>query len=68
MLLCMGRTDLPADNDPSSWLGVPMYWSHFDAATNLDLLRRADLRIESSREVPDPNGHGSHQFILVTKP
>jgi SAM-dependent methyltransferase len=30
-LLCLGAKDLPADDDPDSWLGTPMFWSHFDA-------------------------------------
>lgn len=67
LLLCMGWTDLPEDNDPVSWLGVPMYWSHFDAATNRDMVEQAEFRIEWGREVQDPNGHGSHQFILAIK-
>jgi hypothetical protein len=45
-----------------------MFWSHYDAATNLELLNSAGLVAERSEEVPDPNGHGSHQFILAIKP
>ena len=37
-LLCLGWGDLPADLDVESWLGVPMFWSHFDQDTNRGLL------------------------------
>jgi cyclopropane fatty-acyl-phospholipid synthase-like methyltransferase len=67
LLVCMGWSDLPADHDPDSWLGAPMFWSHYDAVTNLELLTDARLIVKSSEEVPDPNGHGSHQFILAVK-
>jgi hypothetical protein len=63
----MGWSDLPADHDPDSWLGAPMFWSHYDAGTNLKLLADARLIVKSSEEVPDPNGHGSHQFVLAAK-
>lgn len=64
-LLCLGATDLPADHDPESWLGVPMFWSHFDAATNLGLLGTAGFEIVWSREVPDPMAHGAHLFVMA---
>ncbi len=32
------------------WLGAPMYWSHFDSATNLLLIEQAGLRIVRARE------------------
>jgi len=67
-LLCLGADDLPADDDPASWLGVPMYWSHFDADTNLGLLRAAGFGIEWSRRVPDPMDHGAHLFVLARRP
>jgi ubiquinone/menaquinone biosynthesis C-methylase UbiE len=52
-LLCVGAADLSADHDPDSWLGAPMYWSHFDGSTNLDL--------------PDPMGHQGHLFVLARR-
>jgi SAM-dependent methyltransferase len=66
-LLCLGWTDNPADHDPESWLGVPMFWSHYDADTNLHLLQQAGFGIEWSREVPDPMEHASHQFVLARR-
>ena len=66
-LLCLGAGDLPEDDDPESWLGVPMYWSHFDADTNLGLLGAARFGIEWSRQVLDPMAHGAHLFVLARR-
>ena len=68
LLVCMGLNDLPADHDPQSWLGAPMFWSHYDGVTNLGLIEATGLVISRNEEVPDPNGHGSHQFVLAVKP
>jgi len=67
-LLCLGATDLAEDHDRESWLGTPMYWSHFDASTNLALLRDAGLEVVHAREIPDPMGHRGHLFALVRRP
>lgn len=67
-LLCVGAGDLPEDHDPESWLGAPMYWSHFDAPTNRGLIRDAGLEIVSDREIPDPMGHRGHLFVLARRP
>ncbi len=64
-LLCLGAGDVPEDHDPESWLGAPMYWSHFDAETNRALLRAASLEIVVDRVIPDPMGHRGHLFALV---
>jgi ubiquinone/menaquinone biosynthesis C-methylase UbiE len=64
-LLVLGANDLPADLDEKSWLGTPMYWSHYDAETNLALLSEAGLALEWHDLVPDPMGHGDHLFVLV---
>jgi len=66
-LLCLGAGDLPEDHDLESWLGVPMYWSHFDADTNLRLLGAAGFGIEWSRQVLDPMAHGAHLFVLARR-
>jgi SAM-dependent methyltransferase len=65
-LLCVGAADLPEDHDPESWLGAPMYWSHYDAATNRDLIRAAGLEIVEDRTIPDPMGHQGHLFVLAS--
>ena len=67
-LLCVGADDVPENDDPESWLGVPMYWSHFDADTNLGLLRGMGFGIEWSRRVADPMDHGAHLFVLARRP
>jgi len=67
-LLCLGARDLPEDHDEESWLGTPMYWSHFDASTNLGLLRDAGLEVVDDREIPDPMGHRGHLFALARRP
>jgi hypothetical protein len=48
-LLCLGAGDLPEDHDPESWLGTPMFRSHFDAQTNLQLLRDEGFEIIDMR-------------------
>jgi hypothetical protein len=65
-LLCLGWGDLPEDRDPDSWIGVPMFWSHFDEKTNLALLSKVGLIPQWSKQVADPMGHASHQFVLST--
>jgi SAM-dependent methyltransferase len=43
----LGFGDNPEERQ-RDWLGAPMYWSHFDAATNLDLVERAGFVLERS--------------------
>jgi SAM-dependent methyltransferase len=64
-LLCLGARDLPEDDDPESWLGTHMFWSHFDAETNLEMLRAADFDVLRDEIVADPMNHGHHLFALV---
>jgi SAM-dependent methyltransferase len=64
-LLVLGTRDLLADHDEDSWFGVPMFWSHYDAETNLKLLSDAGFTVEWDAVVPDPMGHGDHLFALV---
>jgi SAM-dependent methyltransferase len=66
-LLCLGWGDLPADLDVESWLGVPMFWSHFDQDTNLGLLSEVGFSLRWSRQLSDPMGHAAHQFVLATR-
>ncbi len=47
----LGRTDNPNEHD--EYLGAPMYWSHFDTATNVRLLEEAGFDIEEAREIED---------------
>jgi len=66
--LCLGARDVPADADPESWLGVPMFWSHFDGETNVGLVGDAGLTVLDARYVPDPMDHGGHTFVLARRP
>ena len=65
-LLCLGARDLPEDDDADSWLGTHMFWSHFDAHTNLEMLRATQFNVLVDEIVTDPMDHGRHLFALVT--
>ncbi|MBU0983894.1 MAG: class I SAM-dependent methyltransferase [candidate division Zixibacteria bacterium] len=66
-LLCLGADDL-AEDLVEDYLGAPMFWSHFDAATNLELLAGCGFEEVWSRIVPDVSSPGSgHLFALVQK-
>jgi len=65
-LLCLGAGDVAEDHDPESWLGAPMFWSHFDAETNLEMLRASGFDIIRHELVADPMHHGRHLFALVS--
>ncbi|HEY69222.1 MAG TPA: class I SAM-dependent methyltransferase [Anaerolineae bacterium] len=65
-LLCLGANDL--EDDRQDYHGVRMYWSHFDAETNLRLLRDCGFEIHWSRLVEDSTSPGSeHLFVLAQK-
>jgi ubiquinone/menaquinone biosynthesis C-methylase UbiE len=66
-LLCLGANDHPEDYDPESWLGAPMFWSHFDAETNLRMLRDQGFTVLHHELVTDPMDHGRHLFVLVSR-
>jgi ubiquinone/menaquinone biosynthesis C-methylase UbiE len=65
-LLCLGARDLPEDDDAESWLGAHMFWSHFDAETNLEMLGTCGFDVIRHEIVADPMEHGHHLFALVT--
>ena len=65
-LLCLGANDLV--DDRQDYHGGRMYWSHFDAETNLRLLRNCGFDILWSRLVADSTSPGSeHLFVLAQK-
>jgi ubiquinone/menaquinone biosynthesis C-methylase UbiE len=64
-LLCVGAADVAEDDDTESWLGTHMFWSHYDAETNLEMLRAAEFDIIRHELVKDPMNHGRHLFALV---
>jgi SAM-dependent methyltransferase len=65
-LLCVGADDLPYSQE--TYFGVPMAWSHFDAATNRRLIEAGGLQIEWAERVPDGWGPASHLFVLARRP
>ena len=44
-----------------------MYWSHFDAETNVEMLQQAGLTVMWHRLVDDPMGHADHLFALARR-
>jgi ubiquinone/menaquinone biosynthesis C-methylase UbiE len=52
------------------WLGAPMYWSHFDAATNQQLVKDAGFEIESATlESADEDGAPvTFLWVVARKP
>jgi SAM-dependent methyltransferase len=66
-LLCMGASDLDNDVD-ESYLGTRMYWSHYDAKTNLALLEQCGFAMVWSRIVADASyPAAAHLFVLAQK-
>ena len=66
-LLCLGAEDLPGE--VGEYQGVPMFWSHFDASTYLEML--ADIGFVAVRHdlIPEPiDATGRHLFVLARKP
>ena len=67
-LLCLGAENLVDDVD-DNFLGAPMYWSHFDSETYLEMLRRIGFHVIWSKYVPDAGCEGAgHLFVLAQKP
>ena len=67
IFLCLGASNLPEDKY-ENYLGSPMYWSHFGAETNVQMLRTIGFKILYSEIVEDASSPGSgHLFILAYK-
>jgi ubiquinone/menaquinone biosynthesis C-methylase UbiE len=68
VLLCTGAGDLPEDID-EDWLGTRLYWSHFDAETNLKMMEECGFQIIWSKIVTEQLvfGWGQHLFVLAQK-
>jgi SAM-dependent methyltransferase len=49
----------------ADWLGAPMYWSHFDAATNHRLVEEAGFELESAREETEDEDGAPVTFMWV---
>jgi ubiquinone/menaquinone biosynthesis C-methylase UbiE len=67
VLLCLGAEDLE-DDIVENYLGARMYWSHYDAETNLRLIRGCGFNLIGSQVVADATAPGSgHLFVLAQK-
>jgi hypothetical protein len=65
-LLCLGAGDSPDDED--DFLGAAMYWSHYDAKTNLRLLRECGFAVVWARMITDNlDPDAVHLFVLAQK-
>ena len=66
-LLCLGASDL-ADDIDENYLGARMYWSHYDADTNIEMLHECGFNVIWSKIVADSTDPGSaHLFVLAQK-
>jgi ubiquinone/menaquinone biosynthesis C-methylase UbiE len=64
-LLCMGANDVEADF-VDDYLGAPMFWSHYDAPTNLRMIAESGFEIVLAREVADSTfPSAKHLFVLA---
>jgi ubiquinone/menaquinone biosynthesis C-methylase UbiE len=64
-LLCLGASDL-ADDIDENYLGARMYWSHYDADTNIEMLHECGFNVIWSKIVADSTYPGSaHLFVLA---
>ena len=66
-LLCLGAQHLIDDVD-ENYLGARMYWSHYDTATYLRMLKDCGFSLIWSRHIADETCEGSgHLFVLAYK-
>jgi SAM-dependent methyltransferase len=65
LLLSMGAADNPGEVE-ADWLGVPMFFSHYDAPTNLGLVQRAGFELVESDVVEETGPDGlAERFLWV---
>jgi ubiquinone/menaquinone biosynthesis C-methylase UbiE len=67
VLLCLGAENLVDDID-ENYLGARMYWSHYDAKTYIEILKRIGFSIIWAKHIPDGTFEGAeHLFVLAQK-
>jgi len=67
VLLCLGAEDLEEDI-VENYLGARMYWSHYNAETNLRIIHNCGFETVVSRVIADSTSPGSgHLFVLAQK-
>ena len=64
LIATMGTHDLPVDYD-ENWRGVEMYWSSYDAATNVGIVRDAGLQVLRADEVAQEEDGKVVRFLWV---
>jgi SAM-dependent methyltransferase len=64
LLATMGAGDTPGAVEPD-WLGAPMFFSHFDADTNRDLVRRSGFEIIDAQVVAEEEHGEPAEFLWV---
>lgn len=60
----LGTSDDPGGT-AEDWLGARMYWSGYDAETNIRLLREAGLTIEVAEALEEPEDDDGATFLWV---
>jgi SAM-dependent methyltransferase len=63
LLATLGARNVPGSVE-EDWLGVPMFFSHFDAATNLELVTSAGLHVEQEEVVSEVE-HDGQQVVFL---
>lgn len=66
-LLCLGTDDEPGIVI-DDFFGVKMYWSSFDAGTNVEMLKSSGFHVIWMKLIFDDVTEEQHLFILVQKP
>ena len=64
LMATMGASDSP-DAVERDWLGAPMFFSHFDADTNRNLVRRAGLDILDAEVIAEDEDGEQVAFLWV---
>jgi SAM-dependent methyltransferase len=65
LLVTLGIGDKTIDFEPE-WLGVPMYWSSFDATGAKDVVERAGFRVVSANEETADEDGVSVTFLWIS--
>jgi cyclopropane fatty-acyl-phospholipid synthase-like methyltransferase len=60
----MGANDSPDMVEPD-WLGTPMFFSHYDAETNRDMVRRAGLELIDADVIAEEEDGETVEFLWV---
>jgi cyclopropane fatty-acyl-phospholipid synthase-like methyltransferase len=67
VLLCLGAENL-IDDIEEDYLGTRMYWSHYDSATYIKMLKEIGFSIIWAKYVKDSTCEGAgHLFVLAQK-